>query len=104
MTERLNRLLAELRTEAAGLQPEEVPGLVGALETVKAAALLQLMRIDAVSEGDRLLSVEDVAERLGVSARWVYEHQDELPRSSLSPRCLRFSENELQRWMAKKKD
>ena len=53
----------------------------------------------------RLLKVGQVAEILGVSARWLYERADQLPFArKLSKKALRFSEAGLRRWMATKRD
>ena len=52
-------------------------------------------------EDDRLISVEDAAERLGVTPRWMYRHAGHLPFSRrLSRKALRFSELGLKRWQA----
>ena len=52
-------------------------------------------------EDDRLISVEDAAERLGVTPRWMYRHAGHLPFARrLSRKALRFSELGLKRWQA----
>ena len=40
--------------------------------------------------GEPMLTPAAVAEQLGTSARWVYDHADELGGTRLSRRCLRF--------------
>lgn len=48
---------------------------------------------------DRLLTVKEAAERLGVDRRWIYRRADTLPFTrKLSPGTLRFSERALERW------
>jgi excisionase family DNA binding protein len=48
---------------------------------------------------DTLLTVGEVAERLGVSNRWVYRNADRLPFTRrLTSGTLRFSERGLERW------
>jgi len=55
-----------------------------------------------VQQPDRLLKVREAATRLGVSARYLYGHADELPFTKrLSPKALRFSEQGLERWLAR---
>lgn len=52
-------------------------------------------------DGDRLLRVEEVADRLGVKKRWLYDRSDSLPFArKLAPQTLRFSEKGLQEWIA----
>jgi excisionase family DNA binding protein len=53
---------------------------------------------------DRLLTVEQVAERTGLSAGYVYKqaHHWEFTRK-LGPKALRFSEAGLERWMNSKR-
>ena len=45
-----------------------------------------------------LLTPAAVAERLGTSARWVYDHADELGGKRLTPRCLRFPDAAVRRY------
>ncbi len=53
------------------------------------------------AEDDRLISVDEAADRLGVTARWLYRHAPRLPFSRrLSRKALRFSELGLKRWQA----
>lgn len=51
--------------------------------------------------GDKLLTVNEAAELLGVSRRWVYRKAGKLPFTrKLSSGTLRFSEKGLERWKA----
>jgi predicted DNA-binding transcriptional regulator AlpA len=43
------------------------------------------------TNGDRLLTADEAAARLGVSVRWCYDHAAELGVRKLSRRCVRFS-------------
>jgi excisionase family DNA binding protein len=57
-----------------------------------------------VPNEDRLLSARQVAERLGVSTYFIYRAvaNGQLPFARrLGPRKLRFSERELERWLAR---
>lgn len=49
-------------------------------------------------EPDRLLSVDEVAERLGVHRSWIYRRKN-LPFAKKVGGSLRFSERGLTRWM-----
>ena len=57
-----------------------------------------------VEPHDRLLKVSEVAERLGVSRKWVYDHADSFPFTRrLGGQTLRFSERGLERWLAQQR-
>ena len=90
---------------------DEIPELLGAIETVKA---LLWSRVNTPSlpttpakgpqAPDRLLDAKEAAERLGVKPKWVYSHADRLPFTKrLGDRTLRFSEQGLTRWMETRK-
>ena len=50
--------------------------------------------------GDQLLTATEVAKRLHVRPRWVYEQSGDLPFTvRLGPKLLRFSERGLARWL-----
>jgi len=49
-----------------------------------------------------LLTPAAVAERLGTSARWVYDHADELGGKRLTPRCLRFPDAAVRRYLERR--
>lgn len=57
---------------------------------------------DAPSEPDRTLTAAEVATLLRVRLRWVYLHYDKLGGRHLSPRCVRFSERAVKRFMERK--
>jgi predicted DNA-binding transcriptional regulator AlpA len=51
---------------------------------------------------DRLLDAREVAQRIGCSVRYVYEHADTFPFTRrLSSRVVRFSQLGLERWLAR---
>ena len=52
------------------------------------------------SEDDRLLTVEEVCQVLNVTAQWVYHNGKKLPFARKVGGNLRFSSNDLQRWIA----
>jgi hypothetical protein len=54
---------------------------------------------------DRLLTPADVAERMGVSVRWVYRHANQWPFTRrLSRKVLRFSEAGLAKHLSRQRD
>ncbi len=52
---------------------------------------------------ERWLTADQVAEMLGTSVRWVYDHQEELGGKRLSRRCLRFSETAVRRYLERRR-
>ena len=50
-----------------------------------------------------MLTPAAVAKRLGTSARWVYDHADELGGKRLSPRCLRFPDADVRRYLERRR-
>ncbi len=107
MSDTLATLAADpARIEA--VQPAALPALIGEAEALKARLYARLQATATpppapAPNGDgtakRLLTADEVAERLGVDRRWVYRHADELPFTRrLSEGTLRFSERGLERW------
>ena len=52
---------------------------------------------------DRWLTAAQVAELLGVSARWAYDHVEQLGGRQLSRRCVRFSEGAVRRHLERRR-
>jgi excisionase family DNA binding protein len=93
------------------LSPEALPALLGEVETLR-ARLWSRLQTSAVPQpvptpshdgtADRLLTVAQVAERLGVTKRWVYRRVGKLPFARrIGAGTLRFSERGLERWQAR---
>lgn len=95
----------------ADLAPSALPALIGEAEALRAQLWARLQASSAptgpappASEGekkDRLLTADEVAERLGVDRRWVYRKAKagDLPFArKLSAGTLRFSSKGLERW------
>lgn len=107
--------LAALATNPEGLDDlgaDQVPELLGALETLRAR--LELRMLTAVNgvaaakadpqpdehDGDRLLTAGEVAERLHMDRRAVYRRADRWPFTRrLSSGTLRFSERGMEWWL-----
>ena len=90
---RINALAVEeaalLLAQVAAIQANLAVRVTSACQTVSASRR---------PEDDRPISVDDAAERLGVTPRWLYRHAERLPFSRpLSRKALRFSELGLKR-------
>jgi len=58
---------------------------------------------DGPPPGDRLLTVEQAAEKLAVNVGWLYRHADRLRFTvRVSPRRLRFSERGIDKYIAQR--
>jgi excisionase family DNA binding protein len=85
--------------------------LLGEVETLRARLWARLQAPPVPKSGpapndngkaDRLLTVAQVAERLGVPKRWVYRRAAKLPFARrIGAGTLRFSEKGLERWEAR---
>lgn len=53
--------------------------------------------------GEPMLTAEAVAKQLQTSARWVYDHADELGGKRLTPRCLRFPDAAIRRYVERRR-
>lgn len=49
-----------------------------------------------------MLTPAAVAQQLGTSARWVYDHADELGGQRLTRRCLRFPDAAVRRYLERR--
>jgi predicted DNA-binding transcriptional regulator AlpA len=89
----------------ATLPREDIPVLLGELETLRArlwARLLDVQSLPAPRDAgqDRLLTPQEAAALIGVSLRWLHRHQHQLPSTRLSKKVIRFNQSELTRWVA----
>ena len=95
-----------LRASAAEVPPDELPDLVGELARQEVLARQRLAGDNGVglapeSGGpalERLLTVEEVAEGVGASPRWVRRHRECLGGRKLDG-LLRFSQKAVQRYI-----
>lgn len=89
----------------------EIAEAIGLLEEFKARLLVKSVVAELGAEPsesthaeDQLLTVEEAAQVLGQTAKWVYRHADGLPFTRrLSRRNLRFSKLGLQKYLARKR-
>jgi hypothetical protein len=86
-------LLERLRAVAHDLPAEELPELIGQLESIKATAWVRLTAPSPATQGqhDELLEVETAAQRLGVSKDYLYRHSQDYPFTRRVGRKLLFS-------------
>jgi excisionase family DNA binding protein len=76
----LENALSELVRQAVRAEVQEIVGLI--------------------RDEDRLLTIDQVAERLSVSKEWIYRNGKRLTfTKKLGPKMLRFSEIGLQKWI-----
>jgi len=76
---------------ARELPEEELPGLIGELEAVKATAWARLTGPPPPNQHDELLDVSEAARRLGVSTDYLYRHHKQYPFTRRQGRRLLFS-------------
>jgi excisionase family DNA binding protein len=90
---------------AFSLQREEIPGLLGELERLRATLWLRLMpgnqegHHQAAVGLDRLLNVEEAARKLGKSKDYLYRHSGKYPFTVRDGRSLRFSEQGIEKYI-----
>ena len=65
--------------------------------------LSSALESSTASDGEPLLDAKAVAEQLGTSARWVYDHAEELGGKRLTRRCLRFPEAAVRRYVERRR-
>ena len=84
--------------------PEQLPDLIGELESVKAAAWARLtLPQQTASAHDELLDVPTAAARLGISAKTLYARSDSLPFTRRMGRKLLFSAIGIDRYIRQNK-
>lgn len=109
MSQELACLLQDLRARGEALSAEALPAFIGELEALKTRAWVRLMagspaggngQPEAPAAGDRLLTVEEAAQQLGLSRDYLYRHAKTLPFTvRVGPRQLRFSLRGIERYI-----
>jgi excisionase family DNA binding protein len=82
--------------------PAECPMLCGQLERLKAALWLKMTTgtpKSTTNQPDRLLTAEEVAQRLNCSTDFIYRHAKQYPFMLRVGRHIRFSERGLERYI-----
>ena len=104
----LGALIADPST-LESVEQEQLIQLLSQLDGLRAAILVRLISpapqpaAESVStDDDQLLTVAQLAVKLAVDERWVYEHTETDLKSCvrrIGSRTLRFSKNALERWL-----
>jgi excisionase family DNA binding protein len=106
--ERVQLLLTDIAMHpenVSELPLETIPGLLthlAALQTCLAARLVEVAGkpYGTVGNGDdRLFTVEEAAEKLGVTTDWIYHRTEKLPFVVRLGRMLRFSEAGIEKYI-----
>ena len=100
--QQLHKLLAEVpgykATDIVTLLP-----LAATLLTVLCARMMAFQQSDSLPETDYLLNTDQIAHRLGTSAKWVRENIESLPFAFQIGRVHRFSARGLEEWISEHK-
>ena len=97
----LREIEAVLADAVSTCDPETLPALAGALETARVRIWSRITKPDTSGgNSDRLLTVEQVAERTGFAPDYVYRNRSKLPFLRKVGRSVRASERELDRWIS----
>jgi Helix-turn-helix domain len=102
---RCRALLRQLEDALPDLAADEIPLVVGELARLDAVLRLRLASPappEGTAPADRLLTPEEVAERLKQKPSWVYAHRNDLPIVTLGGRTLRFSERRLEAYLRRR--
>jgi hypothetical protein len=86
-----------------GLSPDELPELMGELEVIRTTVLLRLSAPAPVPQHDELLDVKAAAERLEVSADYLYNNHQKFPFTRRMGRKLLFSSLGIDSYLSKKR-
>ena len=99
-------MMQELQTVLSAvhaMQPEQLPKLLGQLEEIRAPAVMRLSSLaPAPSQPDRLIDVKEAAERLGISANFLYRNSRRYPFTRREGRKVLFSSVGIDRYIAQK--
>lgn len=104
-------IVAEIERVAREAPLEALSELSGALARVGALVSLRLATeplrdlkeaLQAGARAERLLTVQEAAQRLGLTEDWLYRNHGRLPFAlKVGEQTLRFSESGLERWIRK---
>jgi hypothetical protein len=86
---------------AENLPPEELPDFLGSLEVVRVTAFARIAAPGTVQKDDRLIDVEELADRLHIHPDYIYRHQSKY-KSFAHPQGskLLWSSNGLDEYLA----
>jgi predicted DNA-binding transcriptional regulator AlpA len=96
--------------DPASIPVEQIPAVLAAFAAWQNALAARLMATSptiaetATETDDRLLTVQECAERLRKSTKWVYRRTKTLPFARcLGPRSWVFSQRGLEKWLAQRR-
>jgi excisionase family DNA binding protein len=102
----LTETLAALERQLATAASQEIPGLLGQLERIRADLWRRMMSAaaehghpQAAGEGDHPLTPEQAATYLGLTVAQLMRRK-EIPRLPYGRRTVRFCRDDLDRWLA----
>jgi hypothetical protein len=81
------------------MERDQLPQLLGELETIRATALLKMSAPASLPQHDELLDAKEAADRLGFAADYLYRHAEEFPFTRRVKRNLRFSSLGIDRYI-----
>ncbi len=87
----MHRELEPVLNLSKNLPAEELPQLLGALEEIRAVALMRLCTRETKSQNDELLDVKETARRMHCSRDYLYRNYKTLPFVRREGRKLLFS-------------
>lgn len=94
----MRREFESLLELARSLPSAELPAFLGELEQVRVTALARIAAPVTPAPDDCLLTVEQVAERTGMSANYIYRHSTKFG-GRREGRALRFSSARLDQYL-----
>ena len=100
--QQLQRMLGDVHR----FEPADIVGLLplaAALQSALHTRMLALQQQSGMPDIDRLLSTEEVAERLGKSTKWVRDNVDDLPFAIRVGKEHRFSVRGMEEWIAEQR-
>jgi len=86
-------------TLAKTLAPEELPELLGALETIRIIALARITTPAAEARPDESLTVEQAGKRLGLSKSYLHHNWKKFKFARQEGRKILFSSNGLDSYL-----
>lgn len=83
---------------------DDLPALIGILESAKAVAWSRLTAPAPIqSQADELIDVSEAAKRLGISEDYLYRHHKDLAFTRHAGRKLLFSARGIEQYISQKK-
>ena|SRR5215469_2783281 len=81
------------------LPADSLPRFLGDLEEIRITAQMRLTTPAAQAPSDRLVDINEAAERLNLSTDHIYRHKDEYPFTCCQGRKVLFSSNGIDKYI-----